>query len=841
MSNESVAKFHRITWSTRAPVIVLLVSALGLVFAEQCLEVIYAMASEWQSAARAQQAWSSLVGLYFLAGCGALSIRYIAANTLSDNDQRSWIFIALVSIVPALPIIAATVAIIVFWSHASTLVDKTAAESLETSILVLIASGALYALISILMRNFRPYYLMLFQVACLTIAAAVAWIFVDAIKHAQMVGPLAIYCLFFAMISCIIAIFSVLSIKTGFPVITCLFIWAVTIGYFDLNDNHVVQTRPHKAAIKFAEDYTHNWKSKLTSNANTELIESFGSLKAAQDLVHRFGLNGYWTHRGSIKGTFERWLESRADLLDYAAPTDVPIAARKRYPVYLIAAPGGGHYAAMQTAQVLSALQDACPNFAQHIFAISSVSGGSLGAAVFTALAAKYAKNERAAACDPNRASSISFTDTSKRILSHDFLSPLLSYFFFPDFLQRFVPVAIESWDRARGLEAAFERAWEQVVPSDGEGNLDKAGLKGSLFDYYDYKGAAPALFSNTTIVEMGSRLIASPLLINNGFPEPIPLKTVEFSHIAPGLDLKWSTAASISARFPWVTPPATVPVLKDRLLDYDKIRVADGGYYENSGLATLSDIRRVIVNELSSVGARKFALSGVHPSQIDVRVIVLGSTPTEIYEVRSSGSAALGESLSPMKTMLSTRSARAIEYWADQNRRCTTDFALSDTRFRPVLGWFLSRRTVDEIAQKSDWRKLVKEQSWNTEDPTSLSYDGPCPSLKWPTTKEINILDMGGRIRQLRSVSAAGVSCRAFQVITQQLSTVPFVGRQQKQHRQDCAPHKLEAVQEQQPPTGAATIGGARPRRLIKGDPPSSIAPSSPSLQFSAPGERKN
>src|SRR5207249_7499049 len=55
------------------------------------------------------------------------------------------------------------------------------------------------------------------------------------------------------------------------------------------------------------------------------------------------------------------------------------------YPVYVVAAQGGGIYAAYHTAIFLARMQDICPSFRHHLFAISGVSGGSIGAATFVA------------------------------------------------------------------------------------------------------------------------------------------------------------------------------------------------------------------------------------------------------------------------------------------------------------------------------------------------------------------------------------------------------------------------------------------------------------------------
>ncbi|HEY7646811.1 MAG TPA: hypothetical protein VH858_17350, partial [Hyphomicrobiales bacterium] len=75
---------------------------------------------------------------------------------------------------------------------------------------------------------------------------------------------------------------------------------------------------------------------------------------------------------------FLKWLAARRDAEKYKARDEA-------YPVYIVAAAGGGTYAAIRTAYMLAYLQKVCPSLAHHTFAISSVSGGGLGALAFVA------------------------------------------------------------------------------------------------------------------------------------------------------------------------------------------------------------------------------------------------------------------------------------------------------------------------------------------------------------------------------------------------------------------------------------------------------------------------
>lgn len=85
------------------------------------------------------------------------------------------------------------------------------------------------------------------------------------------------------------------------------------------------------------------------------------------------GKEGNDTLGGVFRDNFKAWL-----------------AARKgnftgKYPVFIVTAEGGGIYAASAASYFLATMQDHCPAFAKHVFAVSAVSGGSVGVSLFNA------------------------------------------------------------------------------------------------------------------------------------------------------------------------------------------------------------------------------------------------------------------------------------------------------------------------------------------------------------------------------------------------------------------------------------------------------------------------
>jgi hypothetical protein len=259
-----------------------------------------------------------------------------------------------------------------------------------------------------------------------------------------------------------------------------------------------------------------------------------------------------------LESSFQDWLDNRPDRRQFT---------NKPYPVYITTAQGGGIYAAYHAATTLTKLTEYFPSFPQHIFAISAVSGGSLGASAFSSLV------------KVSETSSIPLSQAARELFSSDLLSPLLTMGLFPDLIQRFAFFPIDDWDRARGLEIAFERAWDNLSISNSENPLQQ-----SFYQHWNPKKNAPALLLNTTVVETGDRLVISPFkirLLNN---ENIALDE-------PNLDLNISTAAGLSARFPYVTPVGWYR----RSSDNERLRLADGGYFDNSGIPTALDIGRAL------------------------------------------------------------------------------------------------------------------------------------------------------------------------------------------------------------------------------------------------------
>jgi hypothetical protein len=264
---------------------------------------------------------------------------------------------------------------------------------------------------------------------------------------------------------------------------------------------------------------------------------------------------------------FKEWLRNR-DWEGRSAP----------YPIYIVTAEGGGIYAAAHAAWTLARIQDACPAFAKHVFAISSVSGGSVGAGLFAGLI--KADPFESDACSARGSADTRFQESVKRFFTQDFLTPLVSSGLFPDFFQRFWPLGIDAFDRARALESSLHDAWTNALPVQASRNSDKL-FHQSLSKLWAPQLDMPALLMNTTLVQNGERVILSPFRLRAPSVHVFPDRFIDI--LNGDYQPELATAIGISARFPIVTPPALHWHPEYKLA----AQLVDGGYYDNSGVAT--------------------------------------------------------------------------------------------------------------------------------------------------------------------------------------------------------------------------------------------------------------
>lgn len=271
------------------------------------------------------------------------------------------------------------------------------------------------------------------------------------------------------------------------------------------------------------------------------------------------------------------------------------------FPVFLIASEGGGIRSAYWTSRVLSLAQEQNPDFKNHVFALTGVSGGSLGVAMFAG-SIRY----------PELSDSV-FSERFERFSRMDFLAPVSAWAVYPDMLQRFLPFPVQAFDRAKALEYSWEEAWMDCFP-ELPSNFMKAGFLEQL-DVQQHP-QLPAVILNTTHVESGNRCLIS----NVKLPVQHFFNAHQLFDIA-GHDVPVSTAISCSSRFPFITPPAAVTDSTGKRWGH----LVDGGYFENLGSATLLEmyfsVRKVAQKHRIPV---KFVLMLIRNTHSDMEQVAL-------------------------------------------------------------------------------------------------------------------------------------------------------------------------------------------------------------------------
>ncbi|MDG4574877.1 MAG: hypothetical protein P9C36_05480 [Defluviicoccus sp.] len=477
----------------------------------------------------------------------------------------------------------------------------------------------------------------------------------------------------------------------GFPVVTSLLVWAVVVSFLPLADNHAVRVvDPAPAGAQQRAE-----RPDLTQRADA------------------------WA--GQVSALHPE--------------------SQRNIPLIIVATAGGGSRAAYWTATVLGRLADEMPGFAQHVFAISGVSGGSLGAVTFLSLLAAEKSPEMGTEPGPEPEHKNGFAVCGQEILGRDFLAPLAGSFFFPDLVQRFIPLGLA--DRAQAIEQAWEYHWRQAIaqpPCSGRFQFRKEGVDGWFAAPFltlwpqDGDGAwRPALFLNGTHQETGKRVITSPVRI-----EPSTfLDAIDFYELVDD-DVRLSTAANNSARFTYVQPAGTLMAHPTNGHLRNNGHILDGGYFENFGAITAGQVLRRVVEHLKkkddATAFRPFVIQISSDPDIegDAALPLCAASHPPLARADEPGderlkpklpaaSNAVNEVSAPIRGLLNTRGARgqlAAKELCHQIAGITQQpgaVAGSDPRFfhfrlcaredypKPPLGWALSKRTRENLATHFD------------------------------------------------------------------------------------------------------------------------------------------
>ncbi|MFI0606510.1 MAG: hypothetical protein ACH37Z_01285 [Anaerolineae bacterium] len=270
----------------------------------------------------------------------------------------------------------------------------------------------------------------------------------------------------------------------------------------------------------------------------------------------------------------------------------------------VVAAAGGGIAAAGWTTTVMGGLDEVTQGvFGDRLAAVSAVSGGSFGAALF--IDDHLQRPPASGGWQGRRERTFDWATANS-------LRPAFWGMVFPDLLRLFRPgFAVMEWidgpkARIQDRSWAMEESWRRRIGRDRPVGWTPPSLAEVGRAAAEGRVAAPII--NAMLVENGVPYALTPLALPEHLRAVRPDAPCPFISIAAALperDLSIFTAARLSATFPYVTPMSRPVDLASPLGGGDlplpphaanrcgeqaaRAHVGDGGYFDNFGVAALS------------------------------------------------------------------------------------------------------------------------------------------------------------------------------------------------------------------------------------------------------------
>ena len=277
-----------------------------------------------------------------------------------------------------------------------------------------------------------------------------------------------------------------------------------------------------------------------------------------------------------------------------------------------------------------------------------------------------------------------------------------------------------------------------------------KGRIRGVFFSHdflnlWNDNGSAdlPALLLNATEVDHGRRAVVSNIMLRRGEGDRFILPdTIDVLCASGNRGLRLSAAAGLGARFSYVSPAGQIepqpkkgpkgeeimPKRDDCHTDGDglTLRYVDGGYFENSGALTGSELKTALRDECEG---KKLC------DPADLRLLIIGNGTIEgnLRGRISYLDSLAGEVMPPLKALLQAHGARSEEVVASlQPHPQVCEIVLRSPDSHPPLdgvsdgvsgvplGWVLSERSQTYMSGKAK-AAVTKIRCWLSRDASSI------------------------------------------------------------------------------------------------------------------------
>lgn len=288
-----------------------------------------------------------------------------------------------------------------------------------------------------------------------------------------------------------------------------------------------------------------------------------------------------------LEDAFARWKETAeadkpkgpVDSDQKAVSGKTPAAGDNKSILVLVGAAGGGIRASFWTSLIMSRLASSVPKFKKELFASSGVSGGSLGLGVsYGLLASKDASCVDTSQKDP----------CVRKFHDGDFLSGVLGATVAGLPANTLLPIFP---GRDDALETSWENRWKWTV---GFNSASANAFAKPIGDLWGSDMVHPLLLLNATTATSGDRAVSADVETNW-----IKLRTPCRINLTQEINPLLSASIGASARFPFFSDWGWIKV--SHATGCKQLEaVADGGFYDNYGAATLIDL----ISGLKAAGA---------------------------------------------------------------------------------------------------------------------------------------------------------------------------------------------------------------------------------------------
>lgn len=373
----------------------------------------------------------------------------------------------------------------------------------------------------------------------------------------------------------------------------------------------------------------------------------------------------------------------------------------------VIAVDGGGIQAAGWAATVLTRVHESWPHFNQSLRFVSAISGGSVGTMLYVDALSPGMAVADGSVLTPE---AVTRLERVRQSAVRGSLNEAAWGFAYPDLVRTIVPIpSFFKFEKDRGW--AMERAWSKHWP-DRHGPVLRDMTNGVL------EGWRPAIALNSTRVETGGRFAFATFAA----PAEWDLETTATMKGYKDRDIRLTTAARLSATFPYVTPISRARPEREEI---PGMHFADGGYYDNTGMG----IGMRWLDE--ALGGKNRTYKGNAVAFVRIR-----SGPT-VSDTQEKDRGWLYQTIGPIQTLVAVRTAGQYErasteleflqrMWQRAGVQiCSFEFAFEGAS--PPLSWQLTPNEVRHLDEQ--WRSGANQNVLTRLKAFASSHAAGCPA----------------------------------------------------------------------------------------------------------------